>query len=215
MNRPLFLRCATMVVIVLLTGGFVWSRSRFEVVPISEPLDNLPRTVLTWNSREVPLDDRTREVLGEGRFVSRNYSSRTELPIDFFIAYYPSQRTGSTPHSPQHCLPGAGWVFSDSKLVHVPLAAGGTFTTREYLISKGPQRALVFYWYQSHGHAVTSDYWAKFYLFWDAVRMNRTDGALVRILTPMLPGENVTSARARLSRFAGFVVPTLSHYIPE
>jgi EpsI family protein len=193
----------------------VWSRSRFEVVPKSEPLDNLPQSILAWNSREVPLDDRTREVLGDGRFLSRNYSSSTELPIDFFIAYYPSQRTGSTPHSPQHCLPGAGWVFSASKLVDVPLAAGKTFTTREYLISKGPQRALVFYWYQSHGRAVTSDYWAKFYLFWDAVRMNRTDGALVRILTPMRPGEDVSSARARLTSFAGSVVPTLSHYIPE
>ena len=41
------------------------------------------------------------------------------------------------------------------------------------------------YWYQSHGRIVASEYWGKFYLVYDALRLNRTDAALVRITVPV------------------------------
>lgn len=214
-RRDAIIRCAAVVLFVLATGAFVTSRSSFERIPKSEPLENLPRQVASWTSRDMPIDIKVREVLGDGRFLSRAYVSPTELPIDVFIGYYPTQRTGSTPHSPQNCLPGAGWVFSESKLVSIPLPAGGTFHTREYLISKGAEKALVFYWYQAHGRAITSDYSAKMYLFLDAVRMNRTDGALVRIMTPLRSGEGVASGRERLAHFVAPVVPELNRFIPD
>jgi EpsI family protein len=214
-RRDAILRCAAAVVMVLTTGAFVTSRSSFERIPQSEQLENFPRQVVSWTSRDMPIDMKVREVLGEGRFLSRGYLSPSEPPIDVFIGYYPTQRTGSTPHSPQNCLPGAGWVFSESKLVSIPLPAGGTFHTREYLIAKGAERALVFYWYQAHGRAITSDYSAKMYLFLDAVRMNRTDGALVRVMTPLRNGEAVESGRARLTQFVGPVVPVLNRFIPD
>jgi len=214
-RRDLILRSSVAIVLVLVTGGFVFSRTQFERLPKGEPLESFPRQVLSWQGQDRPLDMRTREVLGDGVFLSRGYMSPTELPIDFFIAYYPTQRTGSTPHSPQNCLPGAGWVFSESKAVTVQLEGGRTFTTREYLISKGAERSLVFYWYQAHGRAITNEYSAKIYLFLDAVTMNRTDGSLVRVLTPLRNGEDSAAGRARLSRFVGSTVPLLDRYIPK
>ena len=44
-----------------------------------------------------------------------------------------------------------------------------------YVIQKGVDRQLVLYWYQSHGRVVANEYWSKFYLIRDAVRLNRTD----------------------------------------
>lgn len=214
-RREAIIRCAAVVLMVLATGAFVTSRSNFERIPKSEPLENFPHQVVSWTSRDMPIDARIREVLGDGRFLSRAYVSPTNLPVDVFIGYYPTQRTGSTPHSPQNCLPGAGWVFSESQLVNVPLPAGGSFRTREYLISKGAERALVFYWYQAHGRAITSDYSAKMYLFLDAVRMNRTDGALVRVMTPLRNGEGIESGRTRLAQFVGPVIPALNRFIPD
>ena len=103
--------------------------------------------------------------------------------IDLFLAYFPSQRTGNTMHSPQNCLPGAGWSMSGHR--HIQIAGpSGPLIVNLYIISKGTDRQVVLYWYQAHGRVVASEYWAKVYLVTDAISMNRTDGSLVRVITP-------------------------------
>jgi hypothetical protein len=42
---------------------------------------------------------------------------------------------------------------------------------------------------------VANEYLAKIYLVTDAMRMNRTDGALVRVITPIGPNEDTAAAR--------------------
>jgi hypothetical protein len=55
----------------------------------------------------------------------------------------------------------------------------------------------------------------KWYLFKDALLLNRTDGALVRLTTMVYPGENFQAADQRLQDFAKVVLPVLPQYIPE
>jgi EpsI family protein len=134
---------------------------------------------------------------------------------DLFMAYFPSQRAGDTIHSPKNCLPGAGWTPIDSSRISLSVGGHTPFPVNRYVIAKGSDRLLVLYWYWAHDRAVASEYWAKVYLVTDSIRMNRSDGALVRLNTRMLPGESVEAAMTRLTPFAGQVVPLLNEYIPQ
>ena len=89
------------------------------------------------------------------------------------------------------------------------------FPANRYVISKAGVRKLVLYWYWAHNRGVASEYWAKFYLIKDAIRMNRSDGGLVRIDANMLPGETADAAEQRIFRFASAVFPLLNNYIPR
>jgi EpsI family protein len=137
------------------------------------------------------------------------------MPIDLFIGYFPTQRTGTTIHSPKNCLPGAGWSFESSQYLNLTDANGKLHHVGEYVISNSGQRQFVIYWYQAHGRSVANEYMAKIYLVADALRLNRTDGALVRVIAPVLPGEGTSAARTRAEDFAAQLLPMLPRYIPD
>jgi EpsI family protein len=54
-----------------------------------------------------------------------------------------------------------------------------------YIVSKGDEHAVVLYWYQSRDRVVASEYRAAMFTAWDALRYNRTDTELVRVVTPV------------------------------
>ena len=204
-------------IVVLLAGAglFLHSRSQPELLPPHDPLASFPSRVGDWQGRDLALSPNIRQVLGEGDFLVRVYGRTPDEPfLDLFLAFFPSQRAGSTIHSPQNCLPGAGWLPVESGKIKLLRPDGKTITVNRYLIGKGLERRLVLYWYQAHGRVVASEYWAKFYLVADAIRMNRSDGALVRITTPVAPQESVESGERRAVEFAQQILPTLDDYFP-
>jgi EpsI family protein len=157
-----------------------------------------------------------RDVLGPGDFLLRAYNNTAnDKGVSLFIAYFPSQRTGDTIHSPKNCLPGSGWtpVKSDRIIMHV--GGHAPFLANRYVIAQGQQRQLVLYWYWAHNRAVASEYAAKFYLISDSIRMHRTDGSLVRVTTPIAENESVESAQQTLLSFSSNVVPLLNTYVPR
>jgi EpsI family protein len=135
--------------------------------------------------------------------------------IGLFIGYFPSQRTDVTIHSPKNCLPGDGWAFESSRYVDLIDANGKPHHVGEYVISNGDSRQFVIYWYQAHGRIVAKEYMAKFFLVTDAMRMNRTDGALVRVATTINPNEGISPARVQAEQFTAQLVPLLSPFIPN
>jgi EpsI family protein len=170
-----------------------------------------------WNGTEIELDKQTLDILGAGDFMERVYQSPSDkLPVvDLFLAYFPSQRAGDTIHSPQHCLPGAGWNPEENNRITLSLPGHSPFPANRYVIAKAGARKLVLYWYWAHNRGVASEYWAKYYLVADSIRMNRSDGALVRITTDMFPGETADAAQERLLPFASKISPLLDDYIPR
>jgi len=207
-------------VIVLLVAATVVLRVRGDVdrVPPSEPLNQMPDTIGDWTGTDVPLDAEVLAVLGKGFFLNRNYrpSSGAQAPIGLFIGYFPTQRTGQSIHSPQHCLPGAGWVFDQSGVTNVKSGDGGKdIQVGEYVISNGADRAEVLYWYRSHGRSIADDYTAKLYTLADSIRYSRTDAALVRIVTPMSQNESRAEAHQRAVAFAEQLNPLLPAFIPN
>jgi EpsI family protein len=141
--------------------------------------------------------------------------SQHEPHMELFVAYFPTQRTGSTIHSPKNCLPGSGWVPVESVQVPLRRPDGTVVSVNRYVIQKGNNRQLVMYWYQAHERVVASEYWAKAYMVADAIRLNRTDGALVRVITPMMGSEGSSEAQARTGEFLQQLLPRLPEFIPR
>ncbi len=202
---------------VALTAIFLQARGRVEIIPARLALSSFPVQLGDWSGKDIPLDTETLQVLGPGDFLVRRYlASGSNLPyVDLFVAYFPSQRTGDTIHSPKHCLPGAGWTPEHNDIVTLAMPGHAPFPVNRYVISRGGARDLVLYWYWAHDRGVASEYWAKYYLVKDAIFMNRSDGALVRIIVEMRPGETPDAAQQRVQPFLLEVVPILDNYIPR
>lgn len=210
------LRYISVVLLLVATAFLLHAHGNPDVIPTSTPVSQLPTTIAGWNGIDMQIDQHTLDVLGAGHFLSRIYTNENApAPIGLFIAYFPTQRTGSTIHSPKNCLPGAGWYFDSSTYAELPDATGKLHQVGEYVITNGDVREFVIYWYLAHGRSVASEYKAKFYLVADAIRTDRTDGSLIRILTPIVTGEATEVAKRRAEGFAQQLMPTLPRFIPN
>ena len=138
-------------------------------------------------------------------------------PVNLYVAYYASQRTGQSAHSPRSCLPGGGWDILDFGQHEIPAVGsnGAPLRVNRAIVQYGADRQLVYYWFQERGRDITSEYLVKWYLVEDALLRNRTDGALVRLITPLRANEPAAAADARLAQFTASVLPTLRDYLPN
>ena len=211
------------VLLLFVTAAMMHLRGDSDRIPAAQPLDQLPLTISDWTATDIPLDDHVLEVLGKGIFLNRVYmpspavanSTLAVVPVGLFIGYFPTQRTGQAIHSPQNCLPGAGWTFDQSGVTTLSDATGKHYRVGEYLIANGKDRQEVLYWYRSHGRSIASDYMAKLYTLLDSIRYNRTDAALVRVITPLREGETQQQGHLRAVAFAQQLTPLLPAYIPD
>jgi len=206
----------TVVALLAGTALLLYARGNADLIPASEPLSLVPRTIAGRTGSDVPIDQETLAVLGAGDFMSRAYvDGGHEPPIGLFIGYFPTQRTGVTIHSPKNCLPGSGWTFESSQYVELKDANGKAHRVGEYIIADGDSRQFVIYWYQAHGRSIANEYLAKIYLVADAIRLNRTDGALIRVITPIGANEGMSVARTRAETFTAQLAPMLPRFIPN
>ena len=204
------------VVLLGMTGLVLQARNSTEIIPSRPPLASFPRTLGGWESRDIELTQDVLDTLGNGDFLLRDYQNPHDYRNVFlFVAYFASQRTGDTIHSPKNCLPGAGWAPVKADRVTIDAPGHSPFQANRYVIARGDERQLVLYWYWAHGRAVASEYSAKFYLIADSIRMRRTDGSLVRLSMPLAPGQSVESAQQELASWAGKIVPLLDTYVPK
>jgi len=215
--NPSSLRFPVAAVLMLATAVVLQAHSRNELSPPRTPLNSLPLEIGGYIGHSYNLDQQTLDILGPGDYLVRDYDNVDvpQPPVNLYIAYFPSQKTGDTIHSPNHCLPGAGWTPTSRETVSLPAPDGSSFLVNRYIVSKGVERQLVLYWFQAHGRAVASEYWAKYYLVADSIRMNRSDGALVRLMSPMLHSETPDAAEARVMQLGNQLLPMLDSYIPR
>ncbi len=203
------------ITVGLLLGAtlLLHSVSHGESVVARQPLRELPNTLGGWISQERPLQERIVQAVGVSDYTNRIFFNHTDPPVQLYVGYYASQRTGDTIHSPKNCLPGAGWDPIHSGYAQVSVLSGRQIVVNEYVIQQDLNKQMVFYWYQGRGRVIASEYWGKFWMVADAISRNRTDGALVRLITPMNDGE--AKARARLGSFTQLLFPHLGELIPN
>src|ERR1043166_6450618 len=183
-------RALLLFVAFISAAGFVARQSRPEPIAARTTFDRFPMQVDDWKGSSLPpMPASVLRLLGVDDFLNRVYASpQRRAALGFYIGYYKSQRQGDAIHSPINCLPGAGWEPLSQGRMAIPVStSNGTadIVVNRFIIQKGLDRQVVLYWYQSHGRAVASEYWSKFFLLRDAVQMNRTDAALVRVIAPI------------------------------
>jgi exosortase D (VPLPA-CTERM-specific) len=189
---------------------------RHDDVQRRDDFAGFPMTVEQWQGRQDALDALTLHALKLNDYLLADYVGADKRPLNMYVAYYASQRKGESVHSPRSCIPGGGWEITSLSESSVPAtAAGKQLRVNRVVIERAGERQLVYYWFQQRGRIVTNEYLVKWFLFWDALTRNRTDGALVRLMTNVGPGGDIAEAERRLAAFASAIGPRLSSYVPD
>jgi exosortase D (VPLPA-CTERM-specific) len=201
---------------LLLVAGLVIQSigHREEVRPERTSLAAFPLALGDWQASQSHLETQVEIYLGLDDYVMADYRKDDKI-LNFYAAYYGSQRKGVSPHSPQVCIPGGGWLITSLQNVPVTLADGTTFEANRVVIERAGQRQLVYYWFEQRGRRIANEYWMKWYLLVDALVLNRSDGALVRLTTPIGAQEAAGAADQRLVGFVRLAVPKLAAYVPQ
>jgi EpsI family protein len=204
---------ALTVLALLAAAGIYGSTATGPEVQIARPaLAELPLTLEPWRGYPAtPFADDVLAAVGVDDYANRRYMRPGAPPISMYVAYYASQRQGDSIHSPQNCLPGAGWTPIESGRQDLPFD-GRRVTVNRYLIAKGLDRQLVLYWYQGRNRVIASEYTNKLLLMVDAARLHRTNGGLVRLISPVTGTE--AAAQDELTAFATTLLPKLTAFLP-
>jgi EpsI family protein len=190
-------------------------RSSGEPVPIREPLDAFPEQLGHWQGHEGTIFDAdTLNILKVKDYLVRRYVDPDGRSVWVYIGYWDTQRKGAQMHSPRNCLPGAGWEPLEASTVRIALPVPyGSIRANRYLIQKDQDQQLVIYWYQSQGRAMAGEVAARVELVRNAIVRNRTDGALVRLSSPIYGSVQETSDM--LVDYARAMYPVLHAYLPD
>lgn len=204
------------LLVALLVGGGVinvWEHVG-EAKVSRKSLKEFPSQVGSWKQTgtDTQFDAETERVLRADDYLARDYESNGRA-ASFYAGYYASQRTGATYHSPLNCLPGSGWVMSDSARIKISPVGRPAFEVNRYVIQNGNYRALMLYWYEGRGRPLASEYWGKIYTVIDSVRRRRSDGAMVRIMVPILSSKE--EAEKAAIELASQAAPELPAFIPD
>jgi EpsI family protein len=204
-------------IVLLAQAGLFYGFSRQENTPKARPLDQFHLNSPDWAAVEdMPLDKETLDILQADDILSRVYKNeRNHGAATLFVAYFKTQRTGKTPHSPKNCLPGAGWVSSESGFMDIAVPGEAKpISVNRYVVARGDNQSVVLYWYQSHNRVVASEYSAKIFTVADAIRYNRSDTALVRVVTGVNAGHVKEATENAVDLVQSFFEP-LKHYLAE
>jgi EpsI family protein len=206
-----------LTVVLLLQAAVFYGFSKSEHVPVARPLADFSLPSSIWAPvRDEPLDQATLDVLKADDTLSRVYENHnTGRAVQLLVAYFSTQRTGKTPHSPKNCLPGSGWVPNESGTMTVNIPGEAQpITVNRYLVSREQAQSLVLYWYQSRNRVVASEYRAKLFTILDSIRYRRSDTSLVRVVDPVIDGNTEAATAAAVSFVQGLFVP-LRNYLPS
>jgi EpsI family protein len=199
--------------LIVLQGALIYSAVRPESIPAGRPLSELPATMGSWQFLQEGLVDADTQAVLKADDLLNRYYAKGSLGANLFVAAFRSQRNGKAPHSPKNCLPGSGWTPLSSSVVAIDVGRSLPIQVNRYVVAHGDERSLVLYWYQSRDRAIASEYTAKFWVVADAMRLNRTDTALVRVVLPILD-RNEEAANQAANDFVRAFYGTLREYLP-
>ena len=215
-----FFRPPHFVVIVLVLGITVALSQGIdfrEKIPINKSFDEFPLQVGDWTGVRQKMEDKFVKELDLSDYVIVDYQNKNGKHVNCYLAYYESQKKGEAIHSPATCLPGSGWIFERSGRVSIPVKyqEDNSIRVNRALMQKGDFKQLSYFWFPQRGRILTNAYQLKLFAFWDALIKQRTDGALVRLITPVYEFEGTKEAEKRLQAFTGQIIPVFSEFIPD
>ena len=214
-EKAFTLFAAISVAIILAAGAYVhFGTSNILKVPERASLAGLPYEFEGWTSDVQKVDNETLEVLGADDYIITNMVNPANEHFNLYVAYLNMQRHGHSWHSPRQCIPGGGWQITQHDVVPVEMPDGEKFHYNRIIIENRGVRQLVYYWYDQRGRKIANEFVMKFLLIFDAVKLRRTDGAMIRVMTPIGREEVVSGADERLMGYMKELNPKLPAYVP-
>ncbi|MBX9604825.1 MAG: VPLPA-CTERM-specific exosortase XrtD [Gammaproteobacteria bacterium] len=217
-DQPLpasFLACLVLVSVSCVVSLVVGNRP--EITPPRSDFEEFPLQVGEWVGKREMLDKIYIDALKFTDYALINFRrDDNAAPVNFYVAYYGSQRAGESAHSPRSCIPGGGWKIEGLDTLEVPLSAAGVpLRVNRVEIGMGDNRQLVYYWFQQRGRVITNEYLVKWYLLWDALTRDRSDGALVRLTTMVPAGAEFSVGDKILQDFIASLGDKLDAFVPR
>lgn len=205
------------LIVAIVLGGIAvnWFANRSEAAVERKPLSDLSQKLGDWRQRgnEIKFSEQTESVLKTSDYTMREYTLADGRVANIYVGYYASQRSGATYHSPQNCLPGAGWVMKDPQNVDISMADGTTFSANRYIIQNGIYNEVMIYWYQGRGRVQASEYTDKINTIFDSVTRSRSDGAIVRVMTSV--GNDEAAGLQAAADLSARLAEELTPFVPE
>ncbi len=207
---------ASVAAVVATAGAAAFAPERTQIVVERESFATFPPMLGDWRGATQVLDPEIERILGADDYLSGLFTSPgAAAPVDLFVAFYHDQTQGDGIHSPAVCIPAGGWEVSAWTPTHIDLPSGVGFEVNRAVIQKGTERQLVYFWFELRGRRTTNDYAAKALTVFDSVAMRRSDGALVRLVTPLGANEPEAAADARLAQFMALTMDELPRFVPD
>ena len=205
------------LIILLLMGATatgVQSVSERHRTAMKKPFVEFPEVMGGWTGKKQSLEKMYLDALELNDYLLADFRNSRGDVINTYVAFSDFQSKGKASHSPASCLPGSGWELKEPVKISVIDGNGRSITINRAMMVMGNDRRLTYYWFDQRGRILTDLYQIKLYNFVDSVTVNRTDGALVRLITPLVGSESPEAADSRLKDFFKQFNPTLTTFLP-
>lgn len=205
------------LVLILGTFAFVYYRANTsDIYPKAKNLAQFPKSLGTWQGEDYPLSERLLKALDLTDYYQADYRNGQGDLVQFYVAWYETQAKGESIHSPETCLRGGGWQFQKSGATKLKISEyqASPLRANQALLSRPGEKMLTYFWFWCRGRNLVNGYELKLYNMWDRLTKRRTDGALIRVMTPIQPGKGVSQAKARIQSFLSQALPELEKYLP-
>jgi exosortase D (VPLPA-CTERM-specific) len=212
---PPLVACAGLMLAALLAHGTLTQRE--QIIPHRPGLVTFPLSIEGWTGRMAPIEDKTvLRSLGATDYLLADFTfGSNPAPVNFWVAYYDQQLATAAIHSPKDCLPGGGWEYVNVETIPAPVltADGRQFMVNRGVVAKGLEQMVIYYWIELRGRQITTDFSLKLYNLWDSYALQRSDGALIRLMSPIMPGEEAAAADRRIEEFLKRTYPLLEPHV--
>lgn len=214
-QRP-FIYCVMLLIIA--TPLLTTIDQREEKIPDRSEFSQFPLLHKDWIGKRLSLDSDVLNTLKLSDYIQADFRNTGDnSPINFYTAWYGSQKKGASIHSPRSCIPGGGWriqSLDQRDINNIQHVSGSILRVNRALIQKGDSVQVVYYWFEGRNRNITNEYLAKWYVFWDSLWQQRSDGALVRVVAFVPDASQVGLADARIEKFLRDFYPLMSRYVP-
>jgi exosortase D (VPLPA-CTERM-specific) len=196
--------------LIVLGGSLVYTVGSPPPVPLLQSFDHFPLQMGPWKGQRTYMDPQIFVKTDADSYFDADYSRPGMEPVTLYIAHYKAQESvGGLGHNPGNCMTGSGWKTLKSGTTQI----GPNLPVNYLLLARQGTHLLVYWWniQQGHWEALRSARLYKLRTIFNAIRLHRSDWALVRLITPVAKDEKL--ARERLADFAHLLVPVLPEFI--
>ena len=171
-----------------------------------------PQMLGKWQANEKRLPA---AIIDSSDYYNGTFTSPKGKGINLYIAYYADQKLGAAPHSPELCIPGDGWKITSNIPILLKKKNDKEIEVNRLIITKGDHKIVTYYWLKQGKKIFRKQYMARLDLIWFAIKENRADAALIRMVSEVGSNENIEDTDARMQEMATELLDIISGYVPD